>query len=73
MAAFPQNIAPNGTFALHNEVRDKKKRRYFTKNEEHITLNDGTCYVVSGEWGGDRHKRFVKVARDLGYAIKEVT
>ncbi len=73
MDVFPQDIAPNRTFALFSEVNDKNKRRYFTKyKDDRIYFDDGTCYVVSGEWGSYRHKAFVEVARGLGYDIEEV-
>ena len=68
---FSQYIAPNGTFTPISEVNDRNKRRYFTKNEDRIYFGK-TCYVVSGEWGPDRHKYFVEVARGVGYTIKEV-
>ena len=74
--SFPQDIARNGTFALLNEDllrRGKVKSRHFTKDEDHISLSDGTCYVVSNQWKkGERHARFLKIARGLGYSIKEV-
>ena len=75
--SFPQDIARNGTFALLNEdflSREKVKSRYFTKDEDRISFSDGTCYVVSNQWKkGERHQRFVEIARELGYAIEEVT
>ena len=62
--AFPQDIAPNGTFAPLNEANDI---RYFTGESDRIHFDDETCYVISGEWGGARHKRFVEVAQGLGW------
>ena len=67
--AFPQDIASNGVFVLLNEASDG---RYFTDESEQIDFDDGTCYVISNQWGYIRHKHFVEVARGLGYAIEEV-
>ena len=72
---FPQDIASNGTFALLNEALArgvKDRTRYFIEESNRIIFNDGTCYVVSNQWGkGKRHTRFVEIARGLGYAIEE--
>ena len=68
--AFPQDIAYKGTFVPLSEANDI---RYFTGEADCFSFNDGTCYVVSNQWGGDRHKHFVEVARGLGYAVEEVT
>lgn len=66
--AFPQDIAYKGTFVPLNEAN---YIRFFTREADRFSFNDGTCYVVSNQWGGARHKRFVEIARGLGYAIDE--
>lgn len=66
--AFPQGIASNGTFASIDEANPV---RYFTNSSERIDFNDGTCYVISSQWGGERHRNFVKIAQDLGCDIEE--
>ena len=68
---FPQDIARNGTFALLSEIKDEK--RYFIDESNRISFDDVTCYVISSQWKkGERHERFVGIARGLGYAIEEV-
>ena len=73
---FPQDIASNGTFALLDEALPKggkDRARYFIVGKVRIYFNDGTCYVVSSQWGkGERFTRFIEIARELGYAIEEV-
>ena len=67
--AFPQDIAYKGTFV---PLKEANYIRFFTNEGDRFSFNDGTCYVVSNQWGGARHKRFVEVARGLGYSIEEV-
>lgn len=39
--------------------------RYFSKEEQRITLHDGTEIVVSTEWGARNFPRFLTIARQL--------
>ena len=43
--------------------------RYFSKEEQRITLHDGTEIVVSTEWGARTFPRFLAIAQQL-YTIK---
>lgn len=69
MDAFPQDVGPGGTFSILDKA---DAERYFTREEERIRFNDGTCYVISNQWGASRHERFVEISRKLGYTIEEV-
>ena len=65
---FPQDIRSGGIFAPLNEAGS----RHFTDEEDHVKFDDGSSYVISKQWGGDQHRRFVEIARKLGYEIEAV-
>lgn len=46
--------------------------RYFYKDVNTITLDDGTEVVVSNQWGKDNIKAFVVLAKSFGYEIQEI-
>ena len=66
-----QDIPSGITFRILDGTEDYA-RYYFTGKDDRIYFKDGTCCVIAKMWAGDRHKRFVEVARGLGYAIEEV-
>lgn len=45
--------------------------RYFYKDADTITLDDGAKVVVSNQWGKDNIKVFIVLAKSFGYEIQE--
>lgn len=69
-----------GSFGVVAELNEAKtkwpeyERRFFTKTEDRIKLQGGTCIVCS-QWGGGaiaNIDRFLEKARQLGFQITEV-
>lgn len=64
---------------IERQEKEKKQQkkvpihvRYFYKDADAITLDDGTEVVVSNQWGKDNIKAFVVLAKSFGYEIQEV-
>ncbi len=58
----------------YNKVLNIKdyKKRYFCNDNELIKLNDGTVIAICTQWGIFNIKKFIIVAKELGYDIKEI-
>jgi hypothetical protein len=61
-----------GVVRMKSDIEQQKQIRYFYKDEDTITLDDGTEVVVSNQWGKDNIKAFVILAKSFGYEIQEV-
>lgn len=48
------------------------QKRYFSNEQDLITLKDGTIVAVCNQWGIFNIKKFIMVANNLGYKIEEV-
>ncbi len=53
-------------------IEPQKQIRYFYRDADTITLDDGTKVVVSNQWGKDNIKAFVVLAKSFGYEIQEI-
>ena len=69
--AFPQNTGIGRIFAHLDDVPEARQDRYFTKEDEQINFPDGSCYVVTLNWHGSKHKRFIEISRKLDFTIEE--
>ena len=61
-----------GVVRKKSDIEQQKQIRYFYKDEDTITLDDGTEVVVSNQWGKDNIKAFVILAKSFGYEIQEI-
>lgn len=61
-----------GVVRMKSDIERQKQIRYFYKDEDTITLDDGAEVVVSNQWGKDNIKAFVILAKSFGYEIQEV-
>lgn len=61
-----------GVVRMKSDIVQQKQIRYFYKDEDTITLDDGTEVVVSNQWGKDNIKAFVILAKSFGYEIQEI-
>ena len=61
-----------GVVRTKSDIEQQKQIRYFYKDEDTITLDDGAEVVVSNQWGKDNIKAFVVLAKSFGYEIQEV-
>ncbi len=64
-----------GSFGVVREkstINEQNQIRYFLKEADIITMDDGTEVVVSNQWGKDNIKIFIVLAKSLGYVIKEI-
>lgn len=61
-----------GVVRKKSDIEPLKQVRYFYKDEETITLQDGTEVVVSNQWGKDNIKDFITYAKTLNYKIEEL-
>ncbi len=61
-----------GVVRMKSDIEQQKQIRYFYKDEDTITLDDGTEVVVSNQWGKDNIKAFVILAKSFGYEIQEI-
>jgi hypothetical protein len=61
-----------GVVRMKSDIEQQKQIRYFYKDEDTITLDDGAEVVVSNQWGKDNIKAFVVLAKSFGYEIQEV-
>jgi hypothetical protein len=61
-----------GVVRMKSDIEQQKQIRYFYKDEDTITLDDGTEVVVSNQWGKDNIKAFVVLAKSFGYEIQEI-
>ena len=48
------------------------QKRYFSNEQDLITLKDGTIVAVCNQWGIFNIKKFLMVANNLGYKIEEI-
>lgn len=48
------------------------QKRYFSNEQDLITLKDGTIVAVCNQWGIFNIKKFIMVANNLGYKIEEI-
>ena len=58
-------------FEIAKQIKDYSKR-YFSKPDDLIELQDGTTAVVCTQWGIFNIPRFIKVAQSLGYNIQKI-
>ena len=68
---FPQNTGLGQIFTPLEEVEEARQGRFFTDEEDQIKFADGSCYVITNQWGGNRHKRFIEISTELGFTIEE--
>lgn len=61
-----------GVIRKKSDIEYQRQIRYFYKDQDTITLADGTEVVVSNQWGKDNIKAFVILAKSLGYEIQEI-
>ena len=61
-----------GVVRMKSDIEQQKQIRYFYKDEDTITLDDGTKVAVSNQWGKDNIKAFVILAKSFGYEIQEI-
>ena len=61
-----------GVVRMKSDIEQQKQIRYFYKDADTITLDDGTKIVVSNQWGKDNIKAFVVLAKSFGYEIQEI-
>ena len=61
-----------GVVRTKSDIEQQKQIRYFYKDADTITLDDGTKIVVSNQWGKDNIKAFVVLAKSFGYEIQEI-
>lgn len=61
-----------GVVRMKSDIERQKQIRYFYKDADTITLDDGAKVVVSNQWGKDNIKAFVILAKSFGYEIQEV-
>lgn len=61
-----------GVVRMKSDIEQQKRIRYFYKDEDTITLDDGAEVVVSNQWGKDNIKAFVILAKSFGYEIQEI-
>lgn len=61
-----------GVVRMKSDIEQQKQIRYFYKDADTITLDDGAEVVVSNQWGKDNIKAFVVLAKSFGYEIQEV-
>ena len=52
--------------------RTDYQKRYFSNEQDLITLKDGTIVAVCNQWGIFNIKKFLMVANNLGYKIEEI-
>ena len=53
------------------QIKDYTKR-YFCGDDELITLNDGQTVAICTQWGIFNIKKFIVIAKQLGYEIGEM-
>lgn len=61
-----------GVVRIKSDIDQQKQIRYFYRDADTITLDDGTKVVVSNQWGKDNIKAFVVLAKSFGYEIQEI-
>ena len=66
-----------GSLMVVDNLENIKKRtdyqkRYFSNEQDLITLKDGTIVAVCNQWGIFNIKKFLIVANNLGYKIEEI-
>ena len=66
-----------GSLMVVDNLENIKKRtdyqkRYFSNEQDLITLKDGTIVAVCNQWGIFNIKKFIMVANNLGYKIEEI-
>ena len=66
-----------GSLMVVDNLENIKKRtdyqkRYFSNEQDLITLKDGTIVAVCNQWGIFKIKKFLMVANNLGYKIEEI-
>ena len=66
-----------GSLMVVDNLENIKKRtdyqkRYFSNEQDLITLKDGTIVAVCNQWGIFNIKKFLMVANNLGYKIEEI-
>ena len=61
-----------GVVRMKSDIEQPKQIRYFYKDADTITLDDGTEVVVSNQWGKDNIKAFIVLAKSFGYEIQEI-
>lgn len=66
-----------GSLMVVDDLENIKKitdyqKRYFSNEQDLITLKDGTIVAVCNQWGIFNIKKFIMVANNLGYKIEEI-
>jgi len=65
-----------GCFNLEDDARklfnDTGHARHFLKDDELITLSDGSRIAVSTQWGISNIQCFIDIAQNLGYKITRI-
>ena len=66
-----------GSLMVADDIENVKNitdypKRYFSNEQDLITLKDGTKVSVCNQWGIFNIKKFIIVANNLGYKIGEI-